>query len=440
MTRFECCINQLKKSAKIAGIRKEVIKLLSKPQRYFEVNFPVKLKNGKTELFRGYRVQYNNWRGPYKGGLRYHPEVDLDEVTSLAFWMTFKCAVAQIPYGGAKGGVVVNPKLLNKKDIENLSRSYIKAIADIIAPKKDIPAPDVYTNSQIMDWMVDEYKKIQEEKCRENHKCSIRNQKINEALAIVTGKSVGKGGSQGRDIATAQGGFYVLETLLKKLKYPKNKKNITVAIQGYGNAGYFMAKLLNDAGYKVVAISDSKGGIIKKSKINSSAGGQKSKINEEGLNPDEVMKFKQKTGSVVGFPGTKKISQTQLICSDVDIFIPAALGDSISQDDAWMMKTKIVIELANGPLRAGVDAILQKRKIFVLPDILANSGGVTVSYFEWLQNLSGQYWTRQEVLNKLKTKITNSFNKIWNLKNRHKTDMRTAAYIFALRALDKNKR
>ncbi|TSC53155.1 MAG: glutamate dehydrogenase (NAD(P)+), partial [Parcubacteria group bacterium LiPW_39] len=361
----------LKKAAQAINLKKEYLEILAKPQRVVQVNFPVKMDSGEIRMFLGYRIQHSNARGPYKGGIRYHQDCDLAEVTDLAFWMSIKCAVAGIPYGGSKGGVTVNPKTLSAKELERLTRAYTRAIADIIGPHKDIPAPDVYTDSRVMSWIYDEYSKIVGKK----------------TPAVVTGKPIKLGGSLGRDIATALGGVYVLEEIIKLLN--RQNKKLTVAIQGFGNAGSNMAKLLTEHGFKILAVSDSQAAIV-------------SQDLKEGLNIKSLMEFKQRTGSVKNFPGTKNISQKELVGGPaVDILVPAALGGLITRDDARKIKAKIILELANGPLKEGVDEILDKRGILVIPDILANAGGVTVSYFEWLQNLKNQRWSKEKVFGEL---------------------------------------
>lgn len=407
MSSYKNFLGKLNQAAKIIKLNREVLDLLEKPQRIVEVNFPVKMDSGQTEIFHGYRVQHNNWRGPYKGGLRYHPAVDIGEVEILAFLMTLKCAVVGIPFGGAKGGVTVNPKKLSIKELERLTRAYTQAMADVIGPKKDVPAPDVYTDARAMAWIMQEYSRVVGKK----------------SLAVVTGKPVALGGSKGRDIATALGGVYVFDELLKKMDW--QGKKLTVAIQGFGNAGYNAAELLHKRGHKILAISDSLGAVL-----------ADKKISNHGIEPAEIFDFKQKTGSVVGFHGTKKISQKDLVCSiGIDILVPAALGGLITKDDARKMQVKIILELANGPLKEGVDEILNKRKIVVVPDILANAGGVTVSYFEWVQNLKGERWSEKKVFQKLKQTMVNSFKAVWQISQRHKTDLRTAAYILALQRL-----
>ncbi len=397
----------LKKAAQAINLKKEYLDILSCPQRIVQVNFPVKMDSGEIRIFSGYRIQHSNARGPYKGGIRYHQDCDLNEVADLAFWMTIKCAVAGIPYGGGKGGISVNPKILSIRELERMTRAYTRAIADIIGPEKDIPAPDVYTNGQVMSWIYDEYSKIMGKK----------------TPAVVTGKPIKIGGSLGRDIATALGGVYVLEEIIKLLNW-KNKK-LSVAIQGFGNAGSFAAKLLAERGFKIVAVGDSQAAIITKDQ-------------KRGLDIKLLMEFKKRTGSVKNFPSSENISQKDLICSTAaDILVPAALGGLITADDAKKIKAKIVLELANGPCRSGVDEILTKRGILLLPDILANAGGVTVSYFEWLQNIKKQRWSKEKVFNQLNKIMRSATKNIWQIKKKYRVDMRVAAYILAIQRITK---
>lgn len=409
-------------AARAVKLSKEQLAIISSPQRIVEVTFSVKMDSGQIRLFSGYRVQHNNARGPYKGGIRYHQDSNLKEVSELAFWMAMKCAVAGIPYGGGKGGVCVNPKELSKKELERLTRAYTRTIADIIGPERDIPAPDVYTDGQVMSWIYDEYVKYQ-----------ITKQKIvgapararfkKWARAVVTGKPIKLGGSLGRDIATALGGVYVLEEIVKLKKL--SPANMSVAVQGFGNAGSNAAKLLAERGFKIVAIADSRSAIATDNQT-------------EGLDVEKLAVFKKSSGSIKDFPDSRNISQADLVRWPADILIPAALGGLITAGDARLIKAKIILELANGPCRPAADEILSKRgNILVIPDILANAGGVTVSYFEWLQNLKDERWSEKKVFNKLKEIMSRSARDVWNRKNQHKTDLRTAAYILALERLSK---
>lgn len=403
---FENIFKKVRNAAKLAKIDDEVLSVLAEPQRIIGVNFAVRRDSRRTEIFHGYRVQHNNWRGPYKGGIRFHQEVNMEEIKILAFLMTLKCAVVGLPLGGAKGGVSVNPKKLSVKELERLTRGYTRAIASVIGPKIDVPAPDIYTDSRVMSWIMDEYSRIVGKK----------------TPAVVTGKPIALGGSLGRDIATSLGGIYVLEALFKKIGL--SGKKLTVVVQGFGNAGFNAAKLLHEQGHRILAVSDSAGAII-----------AEKEIFDHGLEIEELLEFKQKTGSISGFPATERISQKELVRVRADILVPAALGGLITKDDAGKMSVKIVLELANSPLRQGVDEIFKKRGVIVIPDILANAGGVTVSYFEWRQNLAGERWSEKKVFEKLKQIIVRSFNEVWQASRRYKTDLRTAAYVVALKRL-----
>ncbi len=370
--------------------------VLEKPEHVHRAT----LKVGEKE-YPAWRVQYNRARGPAKGGIRYHPGVNEDEVTSLAFWMSLKCAVTDLPLGGGKGGVTVNPKELNPQELEELSREYIRAFWMHIGPTKDVPAPDVYTTPQIMAWMMDEYEK------HVGH----------HAPGVITGKPLEVGGSKVRGIATALGGTYVLDSALKKL----NLTNKRVVIQGFGNAGMTAAKLLKDQGFTIIGASDSRGAVY----------------NEAGLNVEELCKLKDNRQSVTDIQdeNTKKISQEELLALDCDILVPAALENSITKDNADTIKAKVILELANGPTTAEADDILHQKKILVLPDILANAGGVTVSCFEWIQNNTGDYWEADIIKTKLKKKMDTAFEDIWQLyeANNKQHDFRMNTYIYSIR-------
>jgi len=396
-------ISQIEQTSEEAGIIYDELEILKAPQRVVEVSVPVLMDDCKLKIFTGYRVQYNDIRGPFKGGIRYHPGVNLDEVQALAFWMTIKCAVVDIPYGGAKGGVAVDVKKLSQAELERLTRSYTRAIANNIGPDKDIPAPDVYTNPQIMAWLMDEYSHIQGK---------------NEP-AVVTGKPVEIGGSQGRVTATAQGGLYVLEPLLKKCKI--TNKNITIAIQGFGNAGMNFAKLASQAGYKVVAVSDSQGGIF----------------NPRGLAINQIIKHKQATSSVINFADSKNITNEQLLTIPATVLVPAALEGVITNKNAGRIKANIILELANGPTTIEAGEKLYKKGCLVVPDVLANAGGVIVSYFEWVQNIRHFYWDLDKVQNRLKIQINRALENVWSYMQKYNTNMRTAAYIVAIERLVK---
>jgi len=411
MSPLQNALTQLKKAAELVKLDSAVLEILKKPKRVLQFSIPIQMDDGSIKVFDGYRVQWNDSRGPFKGGIRFHPKTDLNEVKALAFWMTIKCAAVGIPFGGAKGGVTVDPKKLSEKELERLSRGYVQAVREFIGPEKDIPAPDVYTNPQIMAWIMDEFSKI----------------KGYNVPGVVTGKPIEVGGSAGRGTATAQGGFYILEEAIKKLKVKSEK--LKVVIQGFGNAGYNIARLCYKAGYEVVAVSDSKGGIT----IN-----QKSKTkNQKYLNPDEILKWKEKNGSVIGFPETKTITNKQLLELPCDVLIPSALENQITKLNAGRIKANIILELANGPTAPEADEKLFKRGILVVPDVLANAGGVTVSYFEWVQNLQNYYWSEKEVFEKLKKIMVDNLNTAWEIKEKYQTDLRTAVFALALGWLEK---
>ena len=376
------------------------LEVLKKPQKAVEVSVPVEMDDGSLKVFTGFRVQYSNARGPYKGGLRYHPQVDLNEVKTLAFWMSIKCAVADIPYGGGKGGIEVDPKNLSERELERLTRGYVRAMVKNIGVNVDIPAPDVYTTPQIMAWFMDEYSQLQGE----------------PTPAIVTGKPIEIGGSLGRDTATAQGGFYVLKNVLENMKI---QGEVSVAINGFGNAGANFAEISSKGGYKIVAVSDSKGGIY----------------NEDGLDIEAVIEHKKKTDSVVDFGGAKNISNEELLDLKVDVLVPAALENVIHEKNCQAIKAKIILELANGPVNKKANQILFKEGATIIPDVLANAGGVVVSYFEWVQNLQNFYWTVEDVREKLLTKMNKATDDIWKFKEENKVDMRTAAYAVAIKKI-----
>ena len=396
---FKIAQSQLDKAAKAMGLDKDMHAYLREPQRFLQVSIPVRMDRGGTKTFQGFRCQYNDARGPTKGGIRYHPEETADTVKALAAWMTWKCAVADIPYGGGKGGVICDPKKLSVKELERLSRGWVRAVHQIVGTYKDVPAPDVYTTPQIMAWMMDEMSVIHG---------------ANEP-GFITGKPLALGGSAGRGDATAKGGMYHLREAAKTLKL--NLKSATVAIQGYGNAGDFAHKLVTEMfGCKVVAISDSKGGIH----------------NARGLDYAATHDFKHRKGHLQGFPGAKKISNEELLELGVDILIPAGIENQIHGGNAANVKAKIVLELANGPTTPEADLILHKKGILDIPDFLANSGGVTVSYFEWVQNLYGYYWSADEVYQKLDAKMTSAFHAVHDTSKKMTLDMRTAAYVVAV--------
>jgi len=395
---FSNAMAQLSAAATTMSLDKEILEALQKPQRVLDVAIPVRMDDGTTKVFNGYRVQYNDARGPFKGGIRYHWDTNIHEVKALSFWMAMKCAVVGIPYGGGKGGITVNPKELSIGELERLSRGWVQAMFQYLGPWKDVPAPDVYTTPQIMAWMVDEYSKLAGE----------------WTPAVFTGKPLEIGGSEGRMFSTSQGGFYVLEELAKKMKFVPKKT--LVAIQGFGNVGAFAAEIFQKAGYVIVAVSDSRGGIV----------------NMKGLDVAAAWKHKEATGSVVNMANTKPIDNTKILELPVHILVPSALESVITDKNAGRIKAKAILELANGPTTPEADIKLFKRGIPVVPDILANAGGVTGSYFEWSQNLQGAHWTEKEVLDKLKPIMVESFNDVWEKATKHKVNLRTGAYILAI--------
>jgi glutamate dehydrogenase (NAD(P)+) len=395
---FENATEQLRIAAEYLKLDEGIHQVLAHPKRELTVSLPVKMDNGKMKVFTGYRVQYNDARGPFKGGIRYHPGVTLDEVRALSAWMTWKTSVANIPYGGAKGGIICDPKHMSLGENERMTRRYAAAIAPIIGPYKDIPAPDVYTNGQTMAWILDTYSTLVGYM----------------SPAVITGKPISLGGSLGRDKATGRGAVFCTVEAAKVNKL--DIKKATFAVEGYGNAGSFYAQILQTYGAKMMAASDSKGAIMSKTPIDA----------------DKLIAYKEKTGSVVGFPGSQPISDKELLQMDVDILSPAALENTIMPDIAKGIKAKIIAECANGPTTPEADKILFKNKVFVVPDILANSGGVIVSYLEWVQNLERIMWTETEVNDMLHKKITGAFADVHAASLKHGTDMRTAAMIVAV--------
>jgi glutamate dehydrogenase (NADP+) len=365
-----------------------------------------------VKVFTGYRVQHSNLRGPYKGGLRYHPKVDVHEVKALALWMTMKCAVVGIPMGGGKGGIKVDPKRLSAAELERLTRGFTRAMRDVFGPERDVPAPDVNTNPVIMGWIADEYGKLVG----------------TPAPAVVTGKSLDQGGSPGREAATGQGAFYVLEELARQrgLTPPQT----TVVVQGFGNVGYHIARLMHAAGYRIIGLSDSRGGIVD--------------LRQRGMDPAHVMATKQARGTIGGMycvgsvcdgENYRAISNQELLELPCDVLVPAALESQITAENAGRIKAKLVLELANGPTTPEADEALARRQVVVAPDILVNAGGVTVSYFEWLQNRSGERWTEAEVLERLEPTMRAAFRDVWQRAERYRTSLRTAAFVLALERL-----
>ncbi|MES2059800.1 MAG: Glu/Leu/Phe/Val dehydrogenase [Patescibacteria group bacterium] len=390
VTQIRRAADLLCDSAEKLCLPPEILERIFEPQRLVKVHFPVLMDNGSTRTFLGFRSQHNNARGPYKGGLRFSPEVSESEVKALSSWMTWKCAVADIPFGGGKGGVVVDTKSLSKAEIERLSRAFVRAIADVIGPEKDVPAPDMYTTPEIMDWMVDEYSKITG----------------TDGRACFTGKTIGGGGSEGRTEATGFGGAFVMRELAKRKNL--DVANTTVAIQGFGNVGEYFAKKAHEYGFKIVALSNSKGAIH----------------NQGGINPNDKDLWTS---------GHHKITNDELLELDCDILVPAATENVITGENADKIKAKYIIELANGPLTPAADEILTKKGIIFVPDILANSGGVTVSYFEWYQNMHNEKWTKEDVLAKLEEKLDKAFDDCYQEMQKQNTDMRTASYMLAIK-------
>lgn len=377
-------------------------KIMKEPERTMEVNIPVKMDDGRVELFTGYRAQHSTAIGPAKGGIRFHPAVCMDEVKTLSFWMTCKCSVVGVPYGGGKGGIIVDPAKLSENELERLSRGYVQKIACMLGEKLDVPAPDVNTNGKIMAWMVDEYCKI-----------VGRND-----FGVITGKPVSFGGSLGRIEATGRGVMLSTREACKKIGL--DPKQATVAVQGFGNVGSWTAKLVhNQLGAKIVAISDITGAIY----------------NENGLNPYDVEAYLKEHKKLAGFPGSKEISAKEILELPVDILLPCALEMVLTKENAEQIKAKIVCEGANGPTTPDADAVFAKKGIVVVPDILANAGGVTVSYFEWVQNLAGYYWTEEEVNSRQENIMVQAFENVWATAKEHETTLRVAAYIVALRKL-----
>lgn len=393
MNPFNNLKKEIDKAAVFLNLDKKVIRILKTPEKIISTTF-----NFKGKKIKGYRVQYNSALGPYKGGLRYHPQVNLDEVKALAGWMTFKCALADIPYGGGKGGVAIDPKNLDQKDLEIITRLFTRRIAKYIGPEIDIPAPDLGTNPQIMAWLMDEYSKI----------------KGYNVPAVVTSKPVELGGLRIRDEATGLGGKMILDNLIKKLDLKKT--GLSLAIQGFGNVGAHMADQIYHDRHKLIAVSDSTGGIF----------------NARGIDPHQAEEWKAKTGSVVGLKGTKTITNDELLTIKCDVLVPAALENVITETNAQSIKAKIIIELANGPTTCEADEILEKNKIMVIPDILANAGGVIVSYFEWVENKSGLKIKEEELAERLRQLLNDAFDSTWDEAKRLNIKLRDAAYVVAI--------
>ncbi|UCH82071.1 MAG: Glu/Leu/Phe/Val dehydrogenase [Nitrospiraceae bacterium] len=395
------CVSELESIYAELKLTESELEILSMPRRIVTVQFPVRLSNGSTHMFIGHRVQFNDARGPSKGGIRFHPDLKVDHVSDLAFLMSLKCAVVDIPFGGAKGGVVVNPKEVSRGELELITRAYTREIADFIGPFKDIPAPDVYTDEKVMVWILDEYEHLMRE----------------HAPAAVTGKPVGLGGLKVRTYSTSLGGIYVLEEALKKEGMKKSE--VRVAIQGFGNVGENAARILHERGYTITAVSNSKGGIIK----------------QNGLNIPEVIKYKRTEGRLEDFDTAENISNEELLVSDCDVLVPAALSDQIDQFNADNIKAKIVLELANAPTTTVADIMLFDRSVRVIPDVLANAGGVAGSYLEWIQNLSNDYWEDNRVADRLRSIMISAFNDVYATCEQDASTMRKAAFKIAIKRI-----
>lgn len=409
---FESALKQLKDAASYLDVDSGTLEVLASPKRVIQASIPVRMDDGALKTFQGYRVHHNDSRGPTKGGLRFHEDTDLDEVRALAFWMTFKCAVVGIPYGGAKGGVTVDPKKLSLTELERLARGFVRVFRGELGPTKDIPAPDVNTNAQIMGWMADEYSRVVGE----------------YTPGVITGKPIAVGGSLGREEATGRGGLITLQEIAKK--HGLRPQETTVAIQGFGNVGYHFARLAHDAGYKIVAIADSRGAIYD--------------MRRQGMDPENVMRTKQSRGSIEGVycagsvcdgENYQKITSQELLELDVDIVVPAALENVITEGNAADIRARFVLELANGPVHFLADIILKENEIVVVPDILANAGGVVVSYLEWLQNRQSEYWPEDRVNERLEEYIISAWHSVSEASEEYRTDYRSAAYIVALKRL-----
>ena len=395
---FNAMLQEFDGAARLLGLDPGIWKILTNPKRQIIVSCPIQMDNGEIEVFTGYRVQYNITLGPAKGGIRYHPDVSLDEVTALAAWMTWKCAVAHVPFGGGKGGIICDPTRMSRRELESLTRRYVAEIIDAIGPEKDVPAPDVNTNDQVMAWIMDTYS------MHVGH----------TSTAVVTGKPIEMGGSLGRREATGRGVMIVTREAAKHLGL--DIKKATVAVQGFGNVGSVSADLLAKIGAKIVAVTDWKGGVQ----------------NPKGLDIPQMIEFSKQHKTIDGFPGGDPIENDQLFSLDVDVLVPAALENQITEENASTIKAKIVAEGANGPTTPDAHRMLHERGIFVIPDILANAGGVTTSYFEWVQDRHGYFWEEQEVNKRLEAKMMEAFHDVLQTSIKYKTDMRTAAYIVAI--------
>ena len=396
---YQMALKQLQETAKIINLDEGIHKILAKPKRVLTVSLPVKMDDGRIEVFTGFRSQHNDARGPFKGGIRYHPQVTIEEVMALSMWMTWKCAVVGIPLGGGKGGIICNPKTMSNSELERMTRRYAYAISDIIGPYTDIPAPDVYTGGQEMAWIMDTYSTLKGNRGEPG---------------LITGKPLPIGGSLGRTEATGRGLSFTVREAAKKQNI--NMNEAVVVVQGFGNAGQYAAQLVEEQGAKIIAVSDTQGAII----------------NKNGFRVNELIKFKLENKSIRGFPGATEINNDELLTTECTILIPAALENQITKDNASRIKTKIVAEAANGPTTPEADQIFYENNILVIPDVLANSGGVTVSYFEWLQNLRREYWSEAEVNERLDVIMTKAFAEVYDAHQKYNTNMRTASIALAV--------
>ena len=396
---FTVALKQLEEAAKIVEIDKGMHDVLAQPKRVLTVSIPTRMDNGEIHVFTGFRSQHNDARGPFKGGIRYHPQVTIEEVKALSMWMTWKCAIADIPYGGGKGGIICDPKQMSTGELERMTRRYAYAIADIIGPLTDIPAPDVYTGGKEMSWIMDTYSALKGNFVQPE---------------VITGKPLAIGGSLGRNEATGRGLSFTVREAVKKLGI--NLQTSTVAVQGFGNAGQYASLLLGEMGAKVVAVSDSQGGVY----------------NKNGIDISSLRKHKEKIGSVVGFSESKSISNEEILETECTILIPAALENQITKKNASQITARLVAEAANGPTTPEADEILYKNKTLVIPDVLANSGGVTVSYFEWLQNIRREYWTEEQVNTMLDKNMTRAFSDVYESHEKYQVNMRKASIALAV--------
>lgn len=396
---YQMALKQLDETAKIINLDKGIHKILAKPKRVLTVSLPIKMDDGSVEVFTGFRSQHNDARGPFKGGIRYHSQVTIEEVMALSMWMTWKCAIVGIPLGGGKGGIICDPKKMSNGELERLTRRYAYAISDIIGPYTDIPAPDVYTGGQEMAWIMDTYSTL-----KGNY----------SQPGVITGKPIPIGGSLGRNEATGRGLSFTVREASKRQNI--SMKDATVVVQGFGNAGQFAAQLVEEQGAKIIAVSDTQAAII----------------NKNGFSVNELIKYKKENNTIKGFPGSSEISNDELLTTECTILIPAALENQITSENASRIKTKIVAEAANGPTTPEADQILYNNGILVIPDVLANSGGVTVSYFEWLQNLRREYWTEKEVNDRLDEIMTRAFKEVYDAHLKYNTNMRTASIALAV--------